>query len=84
VQVKSASARWRNVYSVAATTGAAKRPYRRAEVDVLAAYVVPEDAWYLIPVGAIWPRKTIRLSPHQRSRRKFETYREAWHLLGLN
>jgi len=49
---------------------------------LLAAYVIPADAWYLIPIRQVAQVKSIWLSPHRPSRRKFEPYREAWQLLG--
>ncbi len=56
-------------------------PYTIAEIDFLAAYIVPEDIWYIIPAriatrlaGNIW------LSP-RKSNHKYARYMEAWHLL---
>ena len=53
--------------------------YRASEIDVLVAYVVPEDAWYVFPV-AVFPRyRAMKVFPSSRRRRsKFEKYREAW------
>ena len=79
VQVKSVSVADRGSYRVACSGGGArKHPYSPREVDILAAYVLPHDAWYLIPVRAISPRVAIRLCPHRPSRRRFERFREAW------
>jgi hypothetical protein len=58
------------------------RPYDPGEFDFLAAYVISEDVWYIIPAKLIIRRKTcaIRLYP-SRPASKYEPYREAWHLL---
>jgi hypothetical protein len=34
-----------------------------AEIDFLVAHIVPEDAWFVIPVRAFTPRKTVRVYP---------------------
>jgi hypothetical protein len=53
--------------------------YRASEIDVLVAYVVPEDAWYVFPVAVFRHYKAMKLFPRSRRRRsKFEKYREAW------
>ncbi len=83
VQVKSVTHARRGAYRFTACRGSSgKVPYSPREVDILAAYVFAEDAWYLIPIRAVGRRKMITLCPHRPSRRRFEKYREAWHLLG--
>lgn len=84
VQVKSVSQAHCGAYEVNAGHGRfIKRAYSRRDIDLLAAYVVPCDAWYLLPVAAFSPRKTVRLFPHRRPRQaQFERFREAWRLLG--
>ncbi len=57
------------------TTTRGARRYRASEVDYIAAYVGPEDEWYVIPVGRVPSAFTIVL-PGQYAR-----YREAWDLL---
>ncbi len=83
VQVKSASTRHSRGYHVSCFRPAGHRAYRADELDFLAAYVVPEQAWYLLPVRAFAPRKTIVLFPRRRPTRggRFERFKEAWHLL---
>ena len=83
VQVKSASTRHSRGYHVSCFRPAGHRAYRADELDFLAAYVVPEGTWYVIPVRALASRKTIVLFPSRRPTRggKFETYKEAWDLL---
>ncbi len=52
--------------------------YREGAFDFVAAYVIPEDAWYIVPAKLILGQSTMRLGgPAGR----FEHYREAWHLL---
>jgi len=83
VQVKSTSTRHCRGYHVSCFRPAGNRPYKKSELDFLAAYVVPEETWYVIPVRAFAPRKTITVFPHQLPTRggRFERFREAWHLL---
>jgi len=53
--------------------------YRPSEIDLLVAYVVPVEAWYLFPVEEFRKYKAMKLFPASRSRRsKFEKFREAW------
>jgi len=56
------------------------KAYRRGSFDFVAAYVVPEDAWYIIPVSEIRGRECVTLCSKS-EHNKNEKYREAWHLL---
>ena len=58
--------------------GGSYRCYTADEVDVLVAYVVPVNAWYVFPIAALRGIVQIHLSSHAGSRSKYETYREAW------
>jgi hypothetical protein len=59
--------------------GNTTRAYRSSEIDLLAAYVVPAEAWYLFPVDEFRKYKSMKLFPASRRRRsKFEKFREAW------
>jgi hypothetical protein len=62
------------------TVCSAARPYARGSFDFLAAYVIYEDAWYIIPEEEILGKKTVSLSTKCIEAR-YEEYREAWHLL---
>ncbi len=80
VQVKSSWVKTEGMYRFK-TSGARRHRYRRGEVDFIVAYIVPEDAWYIIPrrelrhdVGYVMPHL-----PHSRAR--WEKYRDAWPLL---
>jgi hypothetical protein len=58
------------------------QPLMPDEADILAAYVVPENAWYLIPVREFAPTKQLPLYPHLPDfPGPYERWREAWHLL---
>jgi hypothetical protein len=52
------------------------------EIDYLAAYVFPEDAWFIIPVEAFVPRTSLHLFPKERGEAgMYAEFREAWWLL---
>jgi hypothetical protein len=55
-------------------------PYTTNQLDFIAAYVIPADAWYIIPTEATNHQQQILLSPH-RQNSKYDRYKEAWHLL---
>ncbi len=79
VQVRSVAVERAGTYRVSAAKGGGeKRGYTEDEIDVLAAYVIPCETWYLIPVRAFAPVKSIHLCPHKKSRRTFEKWRERW------
>jgi len=56
------------------------KAYTRGSFDFVAAYVVPEDVWYIIPVRDIRGRECVSLCSNSK-RNENEKYREAWHLL---
>jgi hypothetical protein len=64
-----------------------KHDYTVAEIDIFAAYVIPEDVWYLIPSRLLLgPRRRqavmlFPLVPLRKNRYSFEAYKEAWPLL---
>lgn len=55
------------------------QPYPAGSFDFVAAYVIPVDAWYIIPAALIHG-KSITLHSSSPAA-KYEPYREAWHLL---
>jgi hypothetical protein len=61
--------------------------YTLEEVDMFAAYVIPVDAWYLIPAAVLFRdgRKGTMLCPVAQPVRKntfqYEGFRDAWWLL---
>jgi hypothetical protein len=79
IQVKSTSYKRRHHYIC--TLGSGLRRYTSDEIDFFAIYVVPADAWYIMPIEiASKSRYVVGLSPHN-SLSKHAQYREAWHLL---
>jgi PD-(D/E)XK endonuclease len=65
-----------------------KFDYTLQEIDLFAAYVIPEDAWYLIPAVLLLGtrRRTMAMlcpivPPKKKASYRYECYREAWHLL---
>jgi hypothetical protein len=84
VQVKSSSKLSQGAYFIASQrcSNGVAIPYRVDEIDFLAAYVFPEDAWFIIPVQAFVPRTSLHLFPRERGEvGMFARYREAWILL---
>lgn len=84
VQVKSSSRLSQGAYFIASQrcSNGVAIPYRVDEIDFLAAYVFPEDAWFIIPVEAFVPRTSLHLFPRERGEVGiFARYREAWRLL---
>jgi PD-(D/E)XK endonuclease len=78
VQVKSTTAASDNGYTC--TVRGAHKPYPPGSFDFLAAYVVFEDAWYIIPEGKIKGKFGVTLFPKSK-KAKYEKYREASNLL---
>ena len=65
-----------------ADAGARRRPYTAEQIDLLVAYIVAEDAWYVIPVEAFARRARLQLYPTGSQYGGFyEKYREAWDLM---
>lgn len=78
VQVKSTTVKNGGGYVCSVRQNNAK--YARGAFDFLAAYVIPEDVWYLIPAKKLAGRGYVTLCSNS-GEAKFEEYREAWHLL---
>ncbi len=55
--------------------------YTRDDIDFLVAYIVPENLWYVVPIGAFVSRKNLRFYPHSGRKARYEKYREAWCLM---
>jgi hypothetical protein len=55
-------------------------PYLRDQIDFFAAYVIPTNTWYILPLKATNHQPDILLTPH-RPKSKYWKYQEAWHLL---
>jgi hypothetical protein len=92
VQVKSTDCRTQYGYLCQFKPNQKSRPYSLKEVDFFVAYVIPKDAWYVIPAAVILRGKGIKageikamtLLPEKArhpERYRFEGYREAWELM---
>ncbi|MGI9104154.1 MAG: group I intron-associated PD-(D/E)XK endonuclease [Terriglobales bacterium] len=79
VQVKSTRFRHLGSQSHVCVAAHHNKPYKKKEVNFIAAYIVDEDVWYIIPLHVISGRH-IYLNP-RRQRNPFRRYREAWDLL---
>ena len=95
VQVKSSSYQpdVRRGYHFKAYTRSCKacKAYTPNQIEIIAAYVVPEDIWYIIPLAALASFLTFTIHTDAQAhaqtagRRRavdFEPYREAWWILG--
>jgi PD-(D/E)XK nuclease superfamily protein len=84
VQIKSTICRiiQQDCYICGVKPNRASKPYQLGEFDFLAAYVITEDVWYIIPAKLVVHGKKggIRLYPSKPSS-KYAPYKEAWHLL---
>ena len=78
VQVKSTMFKDRGGYSC--TVRGSAGPYGDDDFDFLAAYIIPEDVWYIIPAEAIRGQGSIALYPHLKNS-KYAKYKGAWHRL---
>ena len=65
-----------------------KHDYSLKQIDVFAAYVIPVDAWYLIPASLLLGSRRINeamlypiMQPRKKNCYRYECYREAWSLL---
>jgi hypothetical protein len=84
VQVKCSTQLLNGLYRV----NAHRRPHGRAvpylpgEIHFFAAYIIPEDTWYILPLHGIRGATSL-LFRRRRDRRpgRYDAYREAWHLL---
>lgn len=84
VQVKCTMHRVGNAYICRCVPDDRKRGYVAGDFDFFAAYVIPEDVWYILPSRVITVlRGNIWLSPLRKGH-KYERYLEAWHLLRRN
>jgi hypothetical protein len=87
VQVKSTDCRVGCGYLCGFKPNHNSEPYTTKKIDFFAGYVIPEDAWYVLPAEVVLKVKSLNLSlcPVERrkygKRYKYEGYREAWGLL---
>jgi hypothetical protein len=83
VQVKGTNSQIdkRPGYKIFASCGNVNRVVLSPEqVDVLAAYVEPEDTWYLIPVVKLKGNISVYLNPNTKNNGRYEVWKEAWNV----
>jgi hypothetical protein len=81
VQVKSTTLGVKNDGYACAVCNSGNKPYPAGSFDFLAAYVIYDDAWYIIPAEKILDLTRVTVYPRS-AKSKYASYREAWHLLG--
>ena len=80
VQVKCTVFNTANGVGYICSTCSSHKQYGPGSFDFLAAYLVCEDVWYIIPEKEIWGKWAISLLT-ECAESRYEKYREAWHLL---
>ena len=82
IQVKSTVHRSGDAYRCLIQPDKARTErYTSGQIDFFAAYVIPEDVWYILPAEIVLGVSArIMLSPHCKEQ-KYARYKEAWHLL---
>lgn len=85
VQVKSVSVANGSSFRITLSRGGGgKTGYLLRDLDYIAAYVIPHNAWYIIPIAAVAGLKSVRLCPHRPSSCRLERYRDAWNSLAAS
>jgi hypothetical protein len=81
VQVKSTVYKRRGEGYSLNVMGPQREPYPAGVVDFFAVYLIPIDAWYIIPYELMGRTNcSLHFTPGSK-RHKYASYREAWHLL---
>jgi hypothetical protein len=90
VQVKSTTYRVGTGYRCAFQPNRATAPYTLKQLDLFAAYIIPQDAWYLIPARVLVNGDHLKngpmlfpMQPLLKDRYLYEGYKEAWDGLRL-
>ena len=85
VQVKSTAHMLHGMHQVAikrTIKGGGYAAYKLSEIDFIAAYIIPEDSWFIFPLAHILGVTVLLLKPKRcRWRHAYDRYREAWPLL---
>jgi hypothetical protein len=83
-KVKSAHTVPKNGYTFHACGNLPGQVYTSKEIDFFVAYVVPADAWYVLPIEVFTTVRSVKLFPSSKrpTRSRFEKYRDAWHYFG--
>ncbi len=80
IQVKSTATLRAGRYSVSCFSCDSRRRYTPRQIDFLAAWIVPQNAWYIIPASRLRRRSRIYFYPSTRSGWSNQ-FRERWDLL---
>jgi hypothetical protein len=82
VQVKSTRFKLKRCrcYICNAKPGHPDQRYTPAQIDFLAAYIIPRDIWYIVPARLVVSKGKLALTPDHPGH-KYEPYMEAWNLL---
>ena len=83
IQVKSTDCRMGTGYLCGFKPNEHSERYTIKKVDFFAAYVIPENVWYVLPAGVVLETKSMDLMicPVQKrkyDRYRYEEYRNAW------
>jgi hypothetical protein len=88
VQVKSSSHRVGTGYRCEFEPNRRSPPYTLKRLDFFAAYIIPQDIWYLIPARVLVNGDHLKkgpmlcpMQPLKKDRYLYESYKEAWGLL---
>jgi hypothetical protein len=84
VQVKCTECIRARAYETRATytVGNKRAVYTKADIDYIAAHVVPLDLWYIVPVEVCTPAPMLRFYPHRKAKKmRLEKFRELWRQL---
>jgi hypothetical protein len=84
VQVKACASMNNGLYHVCARrrVNNVALAYAESELDFLAAYIIPEQTWYILPAHQVAGHGSLLFRPKGFPRRDlYGYYREAWHLL---
>ncbi len=84
VQVKASTHLLKGLYHVGIHRNNKGRncPYKLGEIDFVAAYVIPEDLWFILPLPHILGQLSLLFQPAGSPRAcVYSYYREAWQLL---
>lgn len=79
VQVKCTMAKLPNSNGYICSVSHNNQRYPAGAFDFLAAYVIPEDTWHIVPAEVIQGLRSVCLCSGRAG--KYEEYREAWHWL---
>jgi hypothetical protein len=84
VQVKSSTQLLNGQYHINAHRRINGRavPYKLSEIDFIAAYIIPEDSWFILPLAHVLGQTSLLFRPIRSPLPGlYDSYREAWHYL---